>query len=102
MVAGPLRIHPDTRSAALGDHPLALTPTEFDLLLALARGKGRVRSRDQLYEDLRGGEWEAFDRAIDMHVSVLRKKLGDDPKSPRFIKTIRGVGYMLSPPDPGT
>ena len=99
VVAGPLHISLETHTAALGDQPLALTPTEFDLLLALARAKGRVKSRDQLFEELRGGEWEVFDRAIDMHISSLRKKLGDDPKEPRFIKTVRSVGYMLVVPE---
>ena len=95
VVAGPLRICTDTHIATLDDKALALTPTEFGLLLALARAKGRVKSRDQLFEELRGDEWEVFDRAIDMHISSLRKKLGDDPKEPRFIKTVRSVGYML-------
>ncbi len=98
VTAGILRISADTHSAFLGDRPLILTPTEFDLLLALASAKGRVKSRDQLFEELRGGELDAFDRAIDMHVSVLRRKLGDDPKEPRMIKTVRGVGYMLIAP----
>ncbi len=99
VVAGALRISADTHTATLGDRPIALTRTEFDLLLALARAKGRVKSRDQLFEELRGSEWEVFDRAIDMHISMLRKKLGDDPKEPRFIKTVRGVGYMLVIPE---
>ena len=99
VVAGALRISADTHTATLGDRPIALTRTEFELLLALARAKGRVKSRDMLFEELRGSEWEVFDRAIDMHISSLRKKLGDDPKEPRFIKTVRGVGYMLVVPE---
>ena len=99
VVAGALRIYPETHTAMLADKGLALTRTEFELLLALARAKGRVKSRDQLFEELRGSEWEVFDRAIDMHISMLRKKLGDDPKEPRFIKTVRGVGYMLVVPE---
>ncbi len=95
VVAGPLRICTDTHIATLHDRALTLTRTEFELLLALASAKGRVKSRDQLFEELRGGEWEVFDRAIDMHISSLRKKLGDDPKEPHFIKTVRGFGYML-------
>ncbi|MEI6537198.1 MAG: response regulator transcription factor, partial [Verrucomicrobiaceae bacterium] len=98
VIAGPLRIWPETYTASLDDKPLVLTRSEFDLLLALARAKGRVKSRDQLFEELRDSEWEVFDRAIDMHISSLRKKLGDDPKEPRFIKTIRSVGYMLVVP----
>jgi DNA-binding response OmpR family regulator len=99
VVVGPLRISADTHTATLGDKPLVLTRTEFELLLVLARAKGRVKSRDQLFEELRGSEWEVFDRAIDMHISSLRKKLDDDPKEPRFIKTVRGVGYMLVVPE---
>ena len=99
VIVGPLRMSVETRSALLGETPLTLTATEFDLLLALARAKGRVKSRDQLLEEVRGHEWEAFDRSIDMHVSVLRKKLGDDPKEPRFIRTVRSIGYMLVDPN---
>jgi len=99
VVAGILRISPETHTAVLGDRPLTLTRTEFDLLLALARAKGRVKSRDQLFDELRGAEWEVFDRAIDMHISTLRKKLGDDSREPRFIKTVRGVGYMFVAPE---
>jgi DNA-binding response OmpR family regulator len=98
VLVGPLRISVETRTALLADNPLVLTATEFDLLLALARAKGRVKSRDQLLEEIRGHEWEAFDRSIDMHISVLRKKLGDDPKEPRFIRTVRSIGYMLVDP----
>lgn len=98
VVAGPLRICLETHAATLGDKPLILTVTEFDLLVALARNKGRVLSRDQLFDELLDCEWDVFDRAIDMHISALRKKLGDHPKEPRFIKTVRGVGYMLVVP----
>jgi len=99
VVAGPLRICTATHTATLDDKAIILTRTEFELLHALASAKGRVKSRDQLFEELRGGEWEVFDRAIDMHISSLRKKLGDDPKEPRFIRTVRGVGYMLTVPE---
>lgn len=95
VIAGPLRICAARHTATLDDRALVLTRTEFDLLHALASAKGRVKSRDQLFEELRGAEWDVFDRAIDMHISSLRKKLGDDPKEPRFIRTVRGVGYML-------
>lgn len=98
VFAGPLRICLETRAATLEDKPLSLTVTEFDLLVALARNKGRVLSRDQLFDELLDCEWDVFDRAIDMHISALRKKLGDHPKEPRFIKTVRGVGYMLVVP----
>ncbi len=98
-VVGPLRVVPDTRTAVLGDQPLALTPVEFDLLASLARAKGRVRSREALLEECRERDYDVFDRSIDVHISALRKKLGDDPKQPRFIRTYRGAGYMLINPD---
>jgi DNA-binding response OmpR family regulator len=98
-VVGPLRVVPDTRTAVLGDQPLALTPVEFDLLASLARAKGRVRSREALLEECRERDYDVFDRSIDVHISALRKKLGDDPRQPRFIRTYRGAGYMLINPD---
>ena len=100
--AGALRLDSAARQAFLGNAPLPLTPVEFDLLLALARHRGNVRSREQLLEQVRDREFEAFDRSIDVHVASLRRKLGDDPRAPRYIRTVRTVGYMLvgedSPP----
>jgi two-component system, OmpR family, response regulator len=84
------------REARVGARALPLTQFEFELLAVLARSAGRVLSRDYLMETLRGTEFESFDRSIDVHVSRLRQKLGDDPKAPRFIKTVRGVGYVLA------
>ena len=74
---------------------VVLTHHEFELLVVLARAGGRVLSREQLMDALRGQEYEAFDRSIDVHVSKLRAKLEKDPKAPRYIKTVRGVGYAL-------
>ncbi len=99
IVIANLRIHPGARTAALGDQPLVLTPVEFELLLSLARAKGRVRTRDHLLEEIRDRDYEVFDRSIDVHISALRKKLGDDPKQPHFIRTVRAAGYMLIDPD---
>ena len=73
-----------------------LTSYEFSLLRALAERQGRVLSREQLLDLARGSAEEAFDRSIDVHVSRLRQKLGDDPKRPRLIKTVRGAGYVLA------
>jgi DNA-binding response OmpR family regulator len=87
------------RTAMLAGAPVPLTPVEFDLLLALARYRGRARSREQLLEQVRDREFEAFDRSIDVHVASLRRKLGDDPRLPRYIRTVRTVGYMLVDPD---
>jgi DNA-binding response OmpR family regulator len=99
IVVGPLRISPGTRTAALGDKPLGLTALEFDLLASLAKTPGRVKTREQLLETFSERDYEAFDRSVDVHVHALRKKLGDDPKTPHFIRTVHGVGYVFVNPD---
>ncbi len=98
LLVGPLRIDPASRTATLRNDPLELTALEFDLLLTLARSAGRVLSRDQLLESVAGREYEVYDRSIDVHISKLRRKLGDDPKEPCFIKTVRSAGYVLLEP----
>src|SRR5262245_23996074 len=100
LVIGPLRICPAARTAALGDKPIVLTAVEFDLLTSLARARGRVRTREQLLEEVRTRDYDVFDRSIDVHIAALRKKLGDDAREPRFIRTVRAVGYMLINPGP--
>ncbi len=92
---GPLWLDPAARIATLDGAPLVLTKVEFDLLLALMAAPGRVRSREQLLLAAADRDFEAFDRSIDVHISSLRKKLDDDPKAPRFIETIRGIGYRM-------
>ena len=99
VVIGDLYIDPGPHVASLANQPMALTPQEFDLLLALARGCGRVKTREQLLLEVAERDFEGFDRSIDVHISSLRKKLGDDAKSPRWIETVRGVGYMLKKPE---
>jgi DNA-binding response OmpR family regulator len=99
LVIGNLYIDPGPHAAALNNQPLTLTRQEFDLLLALARSSGRVRTRENLLLEVADRDFESFDRSIDVHISSLRKKLGDDAKSPRWIETIRGVGYMLKKPE---
>jgi DNA-binding response OmpR family regulator len=99
IAVGELRLSPATRQAALGGKPLDLTALEFDLLTCLARARGRVKSREQLVEAIAERNYDVFDRSVDVHVWSLRKKLGDDPKSSRFIRTYRSVGYMLINPD---
>jgi len=100
VVVGGLRIEPLSRNATLGGVPLSLTAVEFDLLLALARTPGRVKSREQLLLEVADRDFEAFDRSIDVHISSLRRKLGDDAKSPRWVQTVRSVGYRLMKPEP--
>ena len=98
LVVGTLRVNLGSRTAALAGQTLTLTPVEFDLLASLARARGRVKSREQLLDEIRDRNYDVFDRSIDVHISALRKKLGDDPKTPRFIRTVRSAGYMLIPP----
>lgn len=98
IVVGPLRICADIRDALLDGAPLRLTTLEYELLAALARARGRVKTREQLIETVAERNYDGLDRSIDVHIWSLRKKLGDDPKNPRFIKTVRAVGYMLMQP----
>ncbi|HXX69524.1 MAG TPA: response regulator transcription factor [Polyangiaceae bacterium] len=93
LTAGSLSVDPQARTATMDGEPLALTTYEFDLLRAFVERTGRVLPREHLAE-LMGGS-AVFDRSIDVHVSHLRQKLGDDPRSPRMLKTVRGVGYVL-------
>ncbi|MDA7511300.1 response regulator transcription factor [bacterium] len=95
---GELIISPSKRECQLEGIVVELTPVEFDVLNALAMASGRVKSRDALLSDIRDRDYEVFDRSIDMHISALRRKLGDDPKQPRFIRTFRSAGYMLIDP----
>jgi len=99
IIVGPLRINPNARLALLGDTPLTLTTLEFELLTSLARARGRVKSREQLMETIADRSYDGLDRSIDVHIWSLRRKLGDDPKNPRFIRTVRAVGYLLINPD---
>ncbi|MFT5586834.1 MAG: DNA-binding response OmpR family regulator [Cognaticolwellia sp.] len=95
MQAGPLRIDPDRRTCTLDDQAIELTTTEFEILRTLVANAGRVIPRERLMELARGEDYASFDRSVDVHVSHIRRKLGDDPRRPRFIKTVRGVGYTL-------
>jgi two-component system response regulator RstA len=94
LTVGDLMLDPGARTAALGGVPVPLTGYEFSLLYALVERAGRVLSREQLMELARGSAEEAFDRSIDVHISRLRQKLGDDSRHPTRIKTVRGVGYQ--------
>jgi len=77
--------------------PVDLTSREFELLAALARRPGRVLSRDQILDLVANRYWTPYDRSIDVLIGKLRRKIGDDARAARLIKTVRGVGYMLSP-----
>jgi two-component system, OmpR family, response regulator len=93
---GRLALDPAARRATLGGKDVPLTGYEFSLLYALASRAGRILTREQLIELAGGNPEEAFDRSVDVHVSRLRQKLGDDPKRPRLVKTVRGAGYVLA------
>jgi two-component system, OmpR family, response regulator len=95
LSAGRLVLDATTQRATVGDEALPLTGYEFSLLFALVAHRGRILTREQLMELARGNPEESFDRSIDVHISRLRQKLGDDPKRPRWIKTVRGIGYQL-------
>ncbi len=97
IVVGQVAIDVGARRVRVGAAPADLTGLEFDILLALARRPGRVVARERLLEEAGRHDVTVSDRTVDVHVSHLRRKLGDDPKSPRLIKTVRGVGYVLAP-----
>jgi DNA-binding response OmpR family regulator len=92
---GDLLVDPAAHVATLAGEPLLLTRQEFDLLLCLARSSGRVKTREQLLLEVADRDFEVFDRSIDVLIASLRKKLNDDAKAPRWIETVRGVGYTL-------
>jgi len=98
IVVGDLEIDPDTRAVAVGGRALLLTPVEYEMLTTLARSAGRIRTREQLLLEVADRDFEVFDRSIDMHISSLRKELGDDPRAPRCIQTVRSAGYLLLKP----
>lgn len=99
LTVGALHINPGARVVVLDDQPLELTSVEFDLLHSLAKARGRVKTREQLLDEIRERDYDVFDRSIDVHISALRRKLSDDAKEPRFIKTVRSVGYMFLKPE---
>ncbi len=95
LTCGALILNEDTHVATLRGEAIELTALEFAILTSLLKAKGRVKTRETLLEEVSDRRFDIFDRSIDVHVSQLRRKLGDDPKQPRFIRTIRGVGYKL-------
>ncbi|WP_429811234.1 response regulator [Ensifer sp. B1-9] len=93
---GRLEIDPGSRSVRVDGHECALTSYQFDLLVALAENAGRILSREQLMDMVKGEELDAFDRSIDVHVSRIRAAIETDPKHPRRIITVRGAGYVFA------
>jgi two-component system OmpR family response regulator len=99
LVVGALAVDPGRRSVTLHGQPVEVTTYEFAILRALAERPGRPISREQLLDLAKGSAEIAFDRSIDVHISRLRAKLGDDARQPRLLKTVRGVGYLLATGD---
>ena len=95
LVCDGLRLETETRRVELDGNDVALTTMEFELLKGLMESRGRVMSRDRLIERLRGIDADVYDRSIDMLISRLREKLGDEPSRPRFIRTVRMSGYQF-------
>lgn len=93
---GRLEIDPGSRSARLDGQVCDMTGHQFDILLALAESAGRILTREQLLDRVKGIEADAFDRSVDVHVSRIRAAIEDDPRHPRRIVTVRGAGYVFA------
>lgn len=98
LAVGRLEIFPERYEAVISGKPLELTPKEFELLLYLARHKGRVLTRDQLLSAVWNYDFAGDTRIVDVHISHLREKIEEDTKKPAYIKTVRGLGYKLEEP----
>jgi DNA-binding response OmpR family regulator len=96
LVFGRLEVDLGARQARLAGVPCDLTSHQFDLLAVLARSPGRVLSRDQIMDTLKGHPLEAFDRSIDVHISRIRAVIEDDVKNPKRVLTVRGAGYVFA------
>jgi DNA-binding response OmpR family regulator len=96
LVFGTLEIDRDARAVTVAGHKVDLTSYQFDLLVSIAERAGRVLTREQIMEAVRGRELEAFDRSIDVHMGRIRAAIELDPKEPQRIVTVRGVGYVFS------
>lgn len=90
-----LQINPSTQTIIHNEKKLTLATQDFELLLFLAKNAGNILSRDEIITQLRGGEYDGLDRSIDIRVTRLRKHLHDNPAQPKYIKTIRGKGYLF-------
>jgi DNA-binding response OmpR family regulator len=91
-----LEINCDARTVSKNGVPCLMTGHQFSLLMVLALNAGRVLTRDQLMERVKGENIEAFDRSIDVHISRIRSAIEDNPKEPQFVITLRGVGYLFA------
>jgi len=96
-VVGDLQVDSAGRQVLLGGEPVPLTPTERDLLITLAGRPTMAFSRRQLIDEIWGGGWVGDEHLVDVHIAHLRRKLGDDPETARYVTTVRGVGYRMGP-----
>jgi DNA-binding response OmpR family regulator len=96
VIAGEVMIDSERRQVRVGQQEVELTPTEFDLLLVLARHPGRVFTRLELLDRVQGYAFEGYERTVDAHVKNLRQKLEPDPKQPQYLLTVYGVGYKFA------
>ena len=99
LAIGDVRLDPATRSVTFGGEPLDVTRKEFDLLRLLMGSAGSVVTRERLIDEVWDVNWFGSTKTLDVHVSGLRRKLGDDSAAPRYIHTVRGVGFMFAAPD---
>jgi DNA-binding response OmpR family regulator len=99
VTIGDLAIDPATRSATMSGSELGLTRKEFDLLARLAQDSGTVVSREDLMADVWDENWFGSTKTLDVHIGFLRRKLGDDAAAPRYLRTVRGVGFQLAAPE---
>jgi two-component system alkaline phosphatase synthesis response regulator PhoP len=93
--AGDVELDTASLTAVVAGQPVDLTPTEFQLLAALVRQPGRIYSREQLLEAVHGVTFDGYDRSVDSHVKNIRRKIEPDPRKPRYIQTVYGVGYRF-------
>ncbi len=96
---GDVELDPLRMAATFGGHRVELTPTEFQLVATMARQPGRVFTRGQLLDAVHGVAFESYERAIDAHVKNIRRKIEPDPRAPRYLLTVFGVGYRFAEPD---
>jgi DNA-binding response OmpR family regulator len=96
VVAGDVSIDPERRQVSVGGRRVELSPTEFELLAVLARHPGRVFTRMELLDRVQGYAFEGYERTVDAHVKNVRQKIEPDPKQPRYLLTVYGVGYKFA------
>jgi DNA-binding response OmpR family regulator len=94
---GPLILDRATHTVTVSGRPVNLTPTEFGILESLMTTPGRVFRRDELLETVQGVAFEAYERTVDAHIKNLRRKIEPDPGHPRYVLTVRGIGYRINP-----